>query len=136
MPRLCFVILDIVPDGIEGTGEGDDDKIDMFDTDGTRGRWKAVRPGMLSGVLERFDSTCELALAIVLTVEVTRETVEEVCDIRRELEPGLVRVSTLGDLFGTKGEGGTPRGASDTADFELRMVRLGRLRLSGEGGLD
>lgn len=49
MPRLCFVMLDILLGGTEETEEWDDDNMDMFDTDGTRGRLKGTRPGTLRG---------------------------------------------------------------------------------------
>lgn len=89
-------------DGVEDAAS-----VDWFDTDGTRGRVNVARPGTLSGSL-----LCELTLAILVTLDVTREMVWE---FRRELGP---RTSSKGDLVGTSGEGGAVRGAKVVTDFE------------------
>lgn len=79
--------------------------------------------------------SCELAFAILVTFDVTREGVWL---LRRELEPAPQLSKSGCGLPGTRGDVGAVRGTSDTVDLEWCIVRLARLCLedSGEDGLD
>jgi hypothetical protein len=128
------VALDEMDAGKEEIDDGDDDNIEMFDTDGTRDRVNVGRIGTFKGRLGTGGSIGDVDLGVRVILDVTRGSVGR---FRIELGPAPFEYPLPGDFVGTKGEEGAPRDASDTVDLEWCMVRLARLCLEfGEDGLD